>query len=489
MVDMDSRNPRTAGQPRRALRRLAVLLLASGAAFLDGGCKSGSDEKSGAPRFELGGEINPLNLSGDLINFGRRFSAEVSGTASTIAASTKDRKAREMTIQWKLGVIPSMNVLITEPDPRRAFADAWLGCVRQRVVLSGTFGDVFGDQKALAVETARGLEEDIGEIGVKHFGKETFEAARAKAIAYAEENSFREASKGFQQFGAKSSSSGGGDWMKGFFSLPLAPISSLQGVGDTPGAINNFSMTARSLGEMLQGMPERIRWQMELLFFEVDSLDSVVQIREDIDRTSKSIESLARTGEKLPAEVRKELDLALESFTASQEKIRPTLEEARKVLATADQTVQGVQSSAAELSKTAVAFESAARAVDGLLKTYKEIASPPKEAAAGTAGLAPATAPTPTPKAEEKGATPQDYANIAVEFRAAAVELRGLLTELASDKLPNAVSKVGETSNASIDRATGRIGLLIVEGTLGGVVLIAAALGAAIIYRRSRALG
>ena len=453
-----------------------------------GGCKSGAEDQSKAPRFEISGEINPLNMSGDLLNFGRQFSAEVSGTASQIAASTRDRKAREMTIQWKLQMIPGMNVVLTEPDPRKAFADAWLGCVRQRVVLSGAFGDVFGDQKALAVETARKLEQDIGEIGIKHFGKETFEAARAKAIAYAEENSFREASKGFERMGARSSSSGG-EWMRGFIALPLAPISSLQGVGDTPGAINNFSMTARSLGEMLQGMPERIRWQMELLFFEMDSLDSVVQIREDIDRTSKSIESLAVTGEKLPAEVRKELDIALESFSASQEKLRPTIEEARKALVAADQTVQGIQTSAAELSRTAAAFESAARAVDGLLKTYQEIAAPkekePAHAAAGESGKpVPAVA-----EEEKKGATPQDYANIAVEFRAAAVELRGLLTELASDKLPNAVAKVGETSNASIDRATGRIGLLIIEGTLGGIILIAAALGAAIIYRRSRALG
>lgn len=207
----------------------------------------------------------------------------------------------------------------------------------------------------------------------------------------------------------------------------------------------------------------------------MDHLDSVVQLREGIDRASKSFESLARTSEVLPAQVRKEFDAALESFSASQDKIRPTIQETQKALASADQAAQGIQRSAAELQKTAVAWESTVHAIEDLLKAYRELMPPRKEAPAGAG----------EPEKAEKGPTPEDITKIAVEIRTATLELRGLLDDIGSGKLSTAVSRIGETSNASIEHASGQMEKLIAWATMGGLILIAASLGAFMVYRRT----
>jgi hypothetical protein len=159
----------------------------------------------------------------------------------------------------------------------------------------------------------------------------------------------------------------------------------------------------------------------ELVISELDHLDSVVQLREGIDRASKSFESLARTSEVLPAQVRKEFDAALESFSASQDKIRPTIQETQKAYASADQAAQGIQRSA--------------HAIEDLLKAYRELMPPRKEAPAGAG----------EPEKAEKGPTPEDITKIAVEIRTATLELRGLLDDIGSGKLSTAVSRIGET--------------------------------------------
>jgi hypothetical protein len=447
--------------------------------FLGGGCASPSPAEK-REEAALGTVVHPARLTGDLQTFGSHYAATLAGVMSTIAANTADRSIREKTYLVKLSGIPGMAAAVANPDPRLAFVDAWTACVQGRLYFTEGLGkDAYGDQQALAVDALQRLEREISDIGRKHFGAEIIEEAAPNIERFAKTQPFSYDS----ELGSPGPETAvGSSWDRTLLSVvstPLAPLRGIEGVGDTPSAINKVAQTVTDFTRVVRQLPAIIRWQSELLLLELDSLPSVVEARKSMDRVSTAAESFSKTAETLPGEFRQEVEAAIQASEESQEAFRATLAEARKTvedvtgsLEEAKGTAQSVRDAAAKLAETAAAWEATAKAVNGVLVTYRGISGDEGESDA-----------EPVEPEEEGPSDIELYAQAAVEIRKGAEELRALMLDVESGRLDRAIEKLGRAPEASLDHATLRAGELVDRITVRVLAVIGVLLIAFLVYR------
>ena len=59
--------------------------------------------------------------------------------------------------------------------------------------------------------------------------------------------------------------------------LPMSPFRALEGVSSGAAAIREFNQTALQLTNRVALLPQQIRWQMELLLYDVEDRETVIQ--------------------------------------------------------------------------------------------------------------------------------------------------------------------------------------------------------------------
>jgi hypothetical protein len=416
-------------------------------------------------------EIQADRLASDLQGFSQYVAAILGGACSTIAANTDDREVQELTLRLKMEVIPTLRLVAVDQDLRRGFLQCWLLAVDlRRALTEGPIGKtLFKEQQGTAVEAARRIEDAIVLIGTRHFGADLIEEAKPKAEALTRQISVRgRLLTNAPHVDVTSTAQGASLWNE-FTSIPLSPFRSLSGVGDTPGAINNFTIAARGIAVIVNELPERIRWESELLLLRIDSLESLVQTRSSLKSFAASAESISKTAQTLPADLRKELDAALSSTDAAQENLRKTLGEVRKavedvggVASTADRVSSTIRDATAKMAEAGQTWEAAAKAIDGMLNTYKDLASRSDEKAKDR-------------PPEKDPTTVRDYVQLGTELRGAAVEIRGLLDDLNSGKLAKALQEVQGKSALAIDHAAEEARSIVDRLTLRIAIIVGAA--------------
>ena len=421
---------------RSRRRSSGSLALVAFVLFLAAGCKS-ADTSAPGRGTELPKVIYPLRLSRDLRTFARHYSSRLAGVMSTIAANTTDRAVRELTLQVKLQGIPVLFYATSHPDVRIAFIETWVACVQGRMYLTEGAGKaVFGEGQPLAVEVLQELEEEFILIGEEHFGEELVESGAARILEFARNHPLDHT---FNPEIVGSDAGPSSSWQTTFTEyagMPLAPFRGLEGVSDTASAIQAFSRTLANFARVIRELPNATRWQTELVLLELDSLASLVDARESLERMSLATESFAETAEKLPSEIRRELGAVIESSDKSQEGFRATMVEARK--------------SAEAGVKLAETWEATANAVNAVLATYKDIAS-----AAGDDA---------EPAADEGPPALELNTQSATAIEKAAVEVRALLQDIESGKIDKAI---GERAAELVDRITIRALIVIAAGLVG----------------------
>jgi hypothetical protein len=388
-------------------------------------------------------EIDPILLRNELVLFADRSAAVLSGTMSEIAANTADRRVREQTVQIRIRAIPIAYVFAANPDPRVGFLDMWTYVARLRhYVKDGPGHTKFGDKQHLAIEAAVNIEQDLLALGRRFF---TEELIKETAPVIEEAVSRHPLTTSLYVPGTSASGQDSGA-VGAILSVPMAPVRGLEGVGGTPDAIDRFSAVAAVFAQHLDSAPERLRWQMELLMLELESLDTVVSLRENIDRLTRSSAQLAASAETLPGDVRAELETLLES---SESRIRML----NDALATAETVSANAKATTAELAQAGAAWEAAVDSLNELVASVR--------------------GPEPGPDAPPRDGEPfrvSDITRAAEEIQTATGELRLLLADVEQVGLDSAIDAAGNRTDALIDRITYRA-ILVVAVLIVGLVL------------------
>lgn len=364
--------------------------------------------------------VDPVALRSELrIQMDESF-AQVISTASDIAVANPDRRIRENTLRWKMRFFDGYLAVLAEEDPRVMFLMEWTAMVHLRqYVTQGPGKENLGSAQPTVAELAEKLEADILAIGYRHFSPEVIEAARDDIEADARRYSWETPLSSDAVRGETKNKS---DLLR-IIRLPLLPISTMENVSNTPGAINRFTNTASDFSLVVQHLPERTRWQLELLSLEMETSGPVAAMIKQADRLDQSLREISQLLQELPAQVRGEFEASLAATEKLQPEFRATLTEAQAVaekslaaMETAQQTTAQAEETAQRFTETAQAFEQAAAEIRMLLADFKQIRQD-----ASTAS---------DPNIPQTGSRVEDYRKAAEGIAQAAGEIRAVLADL-----------------------------------------------------------
>ncbi len=438
-----------------------------------GGCagKQSKEELAGTALVQV---ADPDRLLGEVLEFCNKAFGDIVGTASEIAAKSQDRKVRENALRMKITSSYAFQSVVRQTDPRLAFLQAWLAFVQGRQNLTeGPFKDRFGDEQHLMVDLAKKLEREFIEIARRHFEPSLVERMKPKV----EDLAFRRPATSHlaEPFVASTSQTAASEFSQvgEILSVPLAPFTGLQGIRDTPSAINRISDEAAEFTDMMRHFPERTRWELELLLLEIESSETIAGLRRDSAKLVETLEAARRDLETLPERASKELERALAAAEKLQPELRVTLEETRKVGSQIAVSLQEGTKTAREIRETAAAWDSAAKSIKEVVVAFDDFGKD-------------------DPKKEPPPGGPlsiRDYTAFALKIDEAAKRLHDLLTDLKAPLPPESTLKqtietAGSTAGSSVAQAVKSGEDLIYAATWRALAIVAFAFVGALIYRR-----
>ena len=270
--------------------------------------------------------LDPSLLRSALYNFADTTSSEIAGKASDIARAAPDTSTRELALMWKIRAATSIQALVLEPDPRLALINTWVATVQHRQYFTqGRGKDHFGEQTAQAAELAYKIEERFEEIVRSQVPPEVFNEAKANIEKLALEQPIALRSGAGRLRMGNVSQIRQREGIQDILSLPLAPLTGLRGVGTTADALDRMAIIMGVITEIIEDMPQHIRWQIEALVLELESGRSMEELRVAIQRADEHVAALMTETkqvvdvvEKLPDEVDRQRKETLDKLTAER---------------------------------------------------------------------------------------------------------------------------------------------------------------------------
>ncbi|MCZ6672691.1 MAG: hypothetical protein O7C75_07105, partial [Verrucomicrobia bacterium] len=368
---------------------------------------------------------------------------------SDIATEYPERSIREHILRAKMRSLDFHLAVQAVNDPRAAYLITWTAMVNRRQYATTEPGiKLLGRAQPRIVELAREIESDIVALGYRYFPKETMDAAiddiEESALEFLwdspvmTDNALAEAQDD--------------DDLLRILALPLTPFTSIGKIGNTPEAIRQFSDTANDFSLVIRYLPERMRWQVEMILLEMESSGPTAAMVKEIQNVEKRIDDLIALFKTMPSDIGKEFEKSIEvtkkslpEFRATLTQVQATAEKSNVAIENASKTVLQAEKMAAEFTDSAKAFEAAAVEVRGLLADLRQWQKPkePDEPAQGDSQKGDQGVPEQQDQSDlresehsdaetekESGSLAKDYDQMAVSIQAAAQEVRTLVSEL-----------------------------------------------------------
>ncbi len=463
--------------------RAFIVLAAAGVASC--ATSDGAPEtQDGTSRTESRVLLTEDELSEQLDAFADYFALTIQRAARGIQTATSDPEVQRAAMVWRLQAIRTIRGAILVEDPQLGLLDAWVFCVQMR--------DYFGTNEAQAylgaghddaLAAARTVEAQIVGLGALFLKDEELERARTHVEQFADANPL-EGKFARPAMLPSASTSKERSTLEWIVSIPMAPFRVFSGIDAGAAAIRQFSSVSSRFARRFEGLPQETLWEMQILLHDLEQRPTVQTFADSSARIATTAEDLAATAKSLPADVRAELEQALDTVDTKQEGLRGTLASARETIGAAGEVVertqrvvQDVDGMTASLEKTSAGLAEAGSAWKGAVTAYHEM----------VADL--------YPREEEPAATAEDdepfdildYARTAHDIGGAAKELRLTITELhgllRGDALDTGIARAEQTARAAAEAASESGVDLVDHATWRALQILLAAFVLAAIYR------
>lgn len=441
---------------------VAVLILAASVGL--GGCSSKPRDEE-VQRAPLSPEAEQTLILGTASLLTQTYVQVVAASADAAAATT-DRALQEDSLRWRINAIDRVDAIHLIPDPRVRFVALWT--LIERLNLSLTTGvdqHRFGPTQAIYVKAVAALQARALEIAYASFPAKLVDQARPEIARVVK------GLKGTESPGELTAAAN--SVVQTFLYIPMAPVSGLRGVGDTPAAINRFTDETAVVGQIVERLPERTRWQTELFLLEAEESGAIARGLKDAEAAIAEMQAMRRdfstfvdTTQKLPDQANAMLREIMKTEPALAQdlvRIESSLKLAKETVAGADQSVQRVDGAITnarqmlgEVDKSSASLQSAAVEIRGLVADIDKLTGSPS-----------------TQPGKPDEITPAKIQSMAAELRTASVELRRLLADL---------REPGEMKG--LEQTAGRLEQLLSKALWGVAGLIVLFFASAIGYRR-----
>jgi hypothetical protein len=415
---------------------LIALWLTSACASLPGGRFVAGVVTGGGGSSSL---ITQQELREELLRYASRFEATVIATADTISAGTSDPVIERRALRWKLGVTPVVNQAAFMPEPEASYVAMLAVATSMHDFLTiGGGVDAFGDQQQLAVDASTDLLAGAVELGERFLTKKELARVTGEVEGQVRKRPIRGefVAEQVQSLATETAASPIFDWVT---AIPLSPFRALQGVDEGAQAIREFNETAMQFSRTVAGMPNLIRWNLELLALDISQQGDIGASLKNFDALARSAESISLTATALP-------------------------ETLRELLAEAERTGQSLAPLSASLERSAAAVAGAGEAWGGLVEELRKEPADPAE--------------------RGRPFDIREWEQTALQIGVAATELRALLdsagTLAGSNKLDGPIAEL----SARVDRVEAGSRSLVNLAAWRGLQLILAFFVLLFLYRR-----
>jgi hypothetical protein len=283
---------------------LLALLLAN---IAMAGCGSLRLPFMGGPPFS-GTSMTEEELHSEIGGFATRFGGIVGSAAEDISNATDQRSMRKRTLLWRMRMIPAAQAAAFSDPAQEGYLRALGLAIAQRLYL--TEGDgraLFGAQQSIAVDAANLLEQDALQIGAQFLSPEGQQQVKAEVEALVRKNPIVGRDFSLQRVQSVSLEVASSPSLMSVLTLPLAPFKALEGVDSGARAIRDFNATANVFSRIVAQMPAQIRAESELLLYDVEDRETVIQSVAAIERMAASAQRASESIERLPADLQKTL--------------------------------------------------------------------------------------------------------------------------------------------------------------------------------------
>jgi hypothetical protein len=385
------------------------------------------------------GRITQEQLRDALVQYAGRFEATVIAAADKISAGTRDPLIQRRTLRWKLGVTPVVNQAAFLNEPEAAYvAMLTLATSMRDFLTTGGGVSAFGEQQSLAVEASLELHTGAVELGKRFLSeKELARVTRdVEAVVAARPIRGEFVAERIQNLVVSTGNSATFAWVT---EIPLSPFTALRGVDQGAQAMREINETAREMSRIVSAMPLLMRWNLELLTFELGQQGDIASALESFDSFARSAESLSQTAQVLP-------------------------ESLRGLLAETDSVGQSLAPLSQSLERTAAAVAAAGNAWGGLVA---ELSKPPAD-----------------PSQPSRPFDIRDWEKTAAQVTSAAAELRTLLDSLQAFATSDALGPPLAELTARVERVEAGSRSLVNLAALRGLQLLLTFFVLLFVYRR-----
>ena len=298
-----------------------------------------------------------------------------------------DLKTRKVNVMKRERLKQGFHTMVEQDDPVIAFIETWALSVRlTNYIKQGEGSRLFPEHWEMVLASVEKIQAEIERIGAIFLEGDRFTETQSKIYQFANSNPIRGTFSNVVIYATevKPGEPGLFDEVVG---IPMAPFKAMGGVDRTASAIYSVRESADRFSDVVEEMPESVRWQLLLLLLEMEETEMVKTTLKSMSQFSESSARLVEVSESLPEDIRKELSILVEEIDEKQDNIQETLKQAQKTSENIEQALDKAEKVAVSfettfesINQTAAAWEKAATATEKALNEIVEIKKPNENA-------------------------------------------------------------------------------------------------------------
>jgi hypothetical protein len=279
---------------------------------------------------------NPLTipeLQSEVMRFADTYTNSVAHAADRVAKQLKTREAEVAALRWKLEQATAAYVNATGENPLWNALDMVAFSTVSRMVAEDVRSrELFGGDLQLLVDTHRELEASSWSIADQFLSPSERRELEDLIAEWRKQNPNERSVSAvhFRDFAFKLGKASQPGKIKPTSLFSMLYLDPFAGLDPTTVAIEQSRELAERTVAYAERMPTLLRWQAELLAYQLASQTEAQRLLADADRVSLSAESLSKTAAELPALVDEQRKAALDQFfaglTAQREAILANLD-------------------------------------------------------------------------------------------------------------------------------------------------------------------
>jgi len=361
---------------------MGVLLL-----FLLEGCGSKDLRTIGSGVTPTTGQMSKQELLEQLDKFREFYKATLRQVSNELNDRAPSMRTEKTTLQMRARMVQGLYAMLDNDDSIVAFIEIWALCTRFKMYLEeGEGSALFGEAHEIARNGSKRLEAEIERIGFIFLKNDVFEATRKNVTEFAHNNPIKGTFSNVIVYATVVQKNQPNPFLS-VLKIPMTPFRAIEGVDRTASAIHHFSNTAERFSDIVAELPESSRWQLQLLLFDLEETNMTKSFLSSLTQLSESSSNLEKSVKNLPEQLRKQLTQFVEDIDSKQANLQQTLQQAEKTSVAVNNTLEKLNQATSsfgavvkDVSETAHAWETAAKATGEVVQEFNKNRPSQKEA-------------------------------------------------------------------------------------------------------------